>query len=42
MKFLRVNMSEKSVQFQNVPKEYAGLGEGAHFRDDQRGSAAEV
>jgi len=26
MKFLRVNMSEKSVQFQDVPKEYAGLG----------------
>jgi aldehyde:ferredoxin oxidoreductase len=26
MKFLRVDMSEKSVQFQDVPKEYAGLG----------------
>ena len=26
MKFLRVNLSEKSVQFQDVPKEYAGLG----------------
>jgi len=26
MKFVKVNMSEKSVQFQEVPKEYAGLG----------------
>jgi len=26
MKFLRVNMSEKSLQFHDVPKEYAGLG----------------
>jgi aldehyde:ferredoxin oxidoreductase len=26
MKFLRVNMSEKSVQFHDVPKEYIGLG----------------
>ncbi len=42
MKFVKVNMSEKSVQFQDVPKEYSGLGERAHFRDDQCGSAAEV
>jgi len=26
MKFVKVNMSKKSVQFQDVPKEYAGLG----------------
>ncbi|MGE5841248.1 MAG: aldehyde ferredoxin oxidoreductase family protein [Deltaproteobacteria bacterium] len=26
MKFLKVNMSKKSVQFQDVPKEYVGLG----------------
>ena len=26
MKFLKVNMSKKSVQFQEVPKEYVGLG----------------
>jgi aldehyde:ferredoxin oxidoreductase len=26
MKFLRVNMSEKSLQFHDVPKEYIGLG----------------
>ena len=26
MKFVKVNMSEKSVQFQKVPKDYVGLG----------------
>ena len=26
MKFLKVNMSKKSVQFQEVPKPYVGFG----------------
>ena len=30
MKFLKVNLTRRSIQFQDVPREYAGLGERAN------------